>query len=249
MFVSPHRRRTSRPGHGIQYLPGHVEPFVDLVLERFVPRSGRIVDLGGGGLRFALPVALSGRQISVVDLDPLGLDLDVIVDRVNANDESDLSSRSLADLIEVHVGDGLEFLEQSRQEFALITAFRLVHLFPPELLRSFFGAAYHALEPAGHLVVSAMTAYNLPLEDPARFNEVFASSEPVRSVEPLYRRFVQTRAAAEVRRTHNLSGRFHLVDAPFVSGIARAHGFEVVVDSYKSTRIVAGFVLRRPSAC
>lgn len=249
MFVSPHRRLTSRPGHGVQYLPGHVEPFVDLVLERFVPDQGRMVDIGGGGLRFAVPVALSGKRISVVDLDPAGLDLDVIVGRVNANDESDLSSRGLAELIEVHVGDGLDFLDETREEFALITAFRLVHLLPPELVNRFFGAAFRALEPGGHLVVSGMTAYNLPLGERAQFNEIFASSEPIRSEEPLFRRFVRNHAADGIRRTHNLGPWFHLIDAPFISRLARSAGFQLVVDSYKSTRIVAGFVLRKPPAC
>ena len=80
MFIAKHRRFSQQPGCGVQYIPGHIEPFVDLVLKEFLPPEGDLLDLGGGGLRFALPVALGGRAITVVDLDGGGLDVGEIVD-------------------------------------------------------------------------------------------------------------------------------------------------------------------------
>jgi SAM-dependent methyltransferase len=245
VFVSEHRRLTSRSGHGVQYLPGHVEPFVDLVLEEYLPDKGEILDLGGGGLRFALPVAATGRSITVVDLDPTVADLAMIVDRVNANDSSSLVAEQLASLIERQVGDGLEYLATTNRSFTLITAFRVIHLFSPRQIEEFFRVTYNALQPDGCLVVSGMTAFNLPITEELVLNEVFESSEPVDEAQRLYRRFSKDQRASEVRRAHNLAAETHLLDSEFVAHQAHESGFDVVVDSYQSTRIVAGFVLQK----
>lgn len=245
MFISKHRRLTSTSGHGVQYLPGHVEPFVDLIIDEYLPDEGQILDLGGGGLRFALPVAASGRSITVVDLDPTGVDLEMVIERVNANEGSTLVAERLASWIDPQVGDGLDFLTTTTQGFALITAFRLIHLFSPRHIEAFFRLAHQALDPDGYLAVSGMTAFNLPLSDEPVCNEIYESSEPVNTGQPLYRRFSQDPSALEVRRAHNLAAETHLLDSEFVAGQARDSGFEVVVDAYKSTRIVAGFVLRK----
>jgi len=245
VFISKHRRLTSRPGHGVQYIPGHVEPFVDLILDEYLPDDGEILDLGGGGLRFALPVAATGRSITVVDLDPTVVDLAMVLDRVNANEGSSLVATELASLVDTRVGDGLDFLATTGRRFALITAFRLIHLFSPKQIEAFFRLAHAALEPNGYLAVSGMTAFNLPLTDEPDFNEIFESSEPVSDGQQLYRRFSQGRRASEVRKTHNLAAKTHLIDSELVAGQSDDSGFEVVVDAYKSTRIVAGFVLRK----
>ena len=245
MFISKHRRLTPRPGHGVQYLPGHVEPFVDLVIERYLPDEGEILDLGGGGLRFALPVAATGRSITIVDLDPTVVDLAMVVDRVNANEGSSLVAEELASLIERQVGDGLDFLATTARSFALITAFRVIHLFSPRQIEGFFRLAHEALEPDVYLAVSGMTAFNLPLADEPVFNEIYESSEPVNNDQLLYRRFSQNPSAFEVRKAHNLAAKTHLLDSEFVAGQAHDSGLVVVVDAYKSTRIVAGFVLRK----
>jgi hypothetical protein len=90
-----------------------------------------------------------------------------------------------------------------------------------------------------------MTAHNLTIDDEMEHNEVFENSAPIDLGQPLYRRFLDTPLAAEVRRSHNLDARFHLFDSEFVAEMASAHGLDIVVDAYKSTRIVAGFVLRK----
>ncbi len=247
MFISQHRRLTTQDGDGVQYLPGHVEPFVDLIVQDYLPTEGEIVDLGGAGLRFALPVAKTGRRIKVVDIDANGLDLDLIVDRVNANEGTNLASRHFATLIEFHVADGLEFLASTTDKFGLITAFRLVHLFDPEKIEKFFRLASRALVADGHLALSGMTAFNLPIGSEKERNEVFTGSEPIRGEQQLYRRFVSSPEADKAREAHNLRPEIHLLDSEFVAATADQHGFEMVVDAYKSTRIVAGFVLKKRS--
>jgi spermidine synthase len=222
-----------------------VEPFVDLIIEEYLPDEGEILDLGGGGLRFALPVAAAGRSITVVDLDPTVADLAMVVDRVNANEGSSLVAEQLASLIERQVGDGLDFLTATTRSFALITAFRVIHLFSPRQIEEFFRLTYEALEPDGNLVVSGMTAFNLPVTEEQVFNEVFESSEPINEAQRLYRRFSKDQRASEVRKAHNLAVETHLLDSEFVAEQAHNFGFDVVVDAYQSTRIVAGFVLQK----
>jgi spermidine synthase len=245
VFISQHRRLTTQQGHGVQYIPGHIEPFVDLIVQDYLPDEGEILDLGGGGLRFALPVAQTGRRIKVVDLDPSGVDLDLIVERVNANEGSSLESRHFAPLIEFHIGDGLEFLASAEDNFRLITAFRLVHLFDPETIEEFFRLTSKALVTDGHLAFSGMTAFNLPVGTESQLNEVFTGSEPIRGDQQLYRRFASNPEADEARGAHNLRAEIHLLDSEFVATTAQRHGFEMVVDAYRSTRIVAGFVLKK----
>ncbi|MEJ2086675.1 MAG: class I SAM-dependent methyltransferase, partial [Acidobacteriota bacterium] len=187
VFVSPQRRLATHSGHGVQDLPGHVEPFVDLIVAEYLPERGRILDLGGAGFRFALPVALLGRSLMVVDPDPRGVDLDSIVTRVNANDGSLLVSRDLAELIDIRIADGLDFLVEQSARFSLITSFRVAHLFSPDQISRFFRLTAGALEPAGYLAVSGMTAHNLPTDDEMEHNEVFENSAPIEIGQPLYR--------------------------------------------------------------
>ncbi len=243
-FISKQRRLSQKEGFGVQYLPGHVEPFIDLVIDNYLPKNGKILDLGGGGLRFALPVALQGRKVSVVDLDRSGLDVEMVVNRVNENDGTSLDSKDLLTLIEIHESDVLEFLRTNRQPHTLITCFRVAHFMQPYEISDLFRLIHQALASEGLFAFSGMTSYNLP--DKIEYNELFLNSEPVSTSTPLHRRFLDTPAAEDVRTGQNLMKEIHLVDSEFVASHAHNAGFEVVVDSYQSTRIVAGFIMKKP---
>jgi SAM-dependent methyltransferase len=242
-FISKQRRLSQKKGLGVQYLPGHVEPFVDLVINNYLPKNGKILDLGGGGLRFALPVALKGRKVSVVDLDRSGLDVEMVVNRVNQNDGTRLDAKDLLSRIEIYESDVLDFLRANSQLHSLITSFRVAHFMRPHEIPELFRLIHRALDVEGIFAFSAMTLYNLP--DKIEFNELTLNSEPVSSRTPLHRRFLDTAAAEKVRTGQNLLKVFHLVDSDFVSTHAHNTGFEVIVDSYQSTRIVAGFIMKK----
>jgi SAM-dependent methyltransferase len=228
----------------VQYLPGHVEPFVDLVIGEYLPDDGGILDLGGGGLRFALPVALKGRPVTVVDVDPTGLDVEMVVQRVNENEGAEIDPDAIVPLLELVEADVLDFLRTNTKEFALITAFRVAHFMSPLQVRELFTLVHRNLRADGTFVFSAMTPHDL-LEGGDRLNEVFLNSEPVSAETPLYRRFSVNREAAALRSEQNIGELVHLVDAKFVSDVSRGSGFEVVVSAHRSTRIVAGYVLKR----
>ena len=243
MFISKHRRLAGQTGCGVQYIPGHTEPFVDLVVEKYLPSTGDVLDLGGGGLRFAIPVAQLGRRIVVVDLDPGSLDLHRIGDRINENGDQGIAVDKLLPLVEAHVSDIMGFLRNERREFSLISAFRVAHFLTPPEITALFRLAHRALRPKGVFVVSAMTPYNLPGEDD--LNEIYRNTDPVSAENRLYRCFRGDAEAASVQRQQNLGRCVHLVDSRLIRELARVAGFDVIVDGWQSTRIVAGYIMRR----
>ena len=139
MFISKERKIAGIKGLGIQYIPGHVEPFIDLIIKDHMPdKGGIILDLGGGGLRFAIPVALTNRKITVVDLDPSGLDIDIIYSKVLANDKEQIpDAEILKKNISVEIISVFDYLKSSKQTYSLITSFRLIH-FLSEIEVEFF---------------------------------------------------------------------------------------------------------------
>ena len=243
MFIAKHRRFSRHPGCGVQYIPGHIEPFVDLVIREYLPDEGSILDLGGGGLRFAIPVALTGRSITVVDLDGSAIEVDDIVDRVNNLEGTDYDTQQLSELITGHESAALDFLRETTKRYEFISIFRVAHFFSAEDFIELFRLAHQALRPGGLFVVSGMTPYNLPGE--TDFNEIYRYSEALKSSNPLVRKFTDRPKTMALRKEQNLPEYIHLVDSSFISTQADEQGFEIVVDGYQSTRIVAGYILRR----
>ncbi len=239
MFITPERRQSGVVGTGIQYVPGHVEPFVDHVVARYLPASGRILELGGAGFRFALAAALAGRTVTVVDRDEAGLALPEIVERVNANGKLSLSLADLAPRIDPRVDDALAFLEKDRGPYALVCAFRLIMYFTPEDVGRLVRLVGGVLAPGGVFAVSGMT----PGEGGAD-NEFHALTEAI-GADPLYRRFRDTEAARRLRAEQNQPERVFFVTAERIRELAAAGGMEVVETDLPSTRIMRGHVLRR----
>ena len=236
MFITPARRQSGVPGTGIQYVPGHEEPFVDHVVARYLPERGRILELGGAGYRFALAAALAGRTVTVVDRDEAGLDLPEIVGRVNANGKLTLSLAALAPLIDPRVDDALGFVRREQGPYALVCAFRLIMYFTPADAARLFRSVGDALAPGGVFAVSGMT--------PAGDSEFYALTEPI-GTDPLYRRFPDTEAARRLRAEQNQPERVYFVDSARIRELAEAGGMEVVETGLPSTRIMRGHVLRR----
>ena len=244
MFISKERRISAKKGSGIQYIPGHIEPFTDLVVDQYLPKIGGIVDLGGGGLRFAVPVAQKGRDITVVDADNDSIDLRGILKKVKENKSVNVLARQLKPHIKPVVGDILDFLKSTDNRFGLITCFRVIHFFPPAYMETFFAQVARRLVEGGILAVSGMTTHDLDRGGP---NEILLCSTPIASGLPLYREFDSSEEAARIQREQNLCRRIHLIDDHTMEKLADNFGFEVLVRSFKATRIVQGYILRRRS--
>jgi SAM-dependent methyltransferase len=243
VFISKHRRLSRQIGHGVQYLPGHVEPFVDLVISEYLPDDGEILDLGGGGLRFALPVALLGRRVTVVDVDPSGLDLEMVVQRVNENEGSQLDLELIAPMLEMVESDLLDFLRTNTKRFDFIAAFRVAHFMNPAQFAELFRLTSRALLPGHRFAFSAMTPHDHTLA--TEFNEVYRCTRPVCDDFPLFRSFMDDPEADRVRSAQNLGAEVHFVDSEWVERSARSVGFCVLVKESAATRIVEGFVVEK----
>jgi len=243
MFVAPERKRSSVGGTGIQYLPGHVDKFIDLVVDTYLPCVGSVVDLGGGGLRFAVPAALEGRAVSVVDLDKDGLDIGLIVGHLARNGTSSLEIQTLSDKISTYHQNVFEFLQSTDDCYDLITAFRLLHFFSGQEVARFLELANQRLSRNGLLAFSAMSLFNLPLSD--EFNEIYLHSESVAASDPYFRRFRDDSVADGLRADQNLPERFRCFGTASVCELAKEYKFDMILGGFPATKIIAGYVLKK----
>lgn len=245
MFVSPERKVSSVEGTGIQYIPGHVDPFIDVVLNHYLPADARVLDLGGGGLRLGLPSAASKRHTTVVDLDADALQVDAIMQRVQENGkmkfDPDLIRRYL---VTVH-RDVLEYLNDLHEKFDVVTAFRLLHFYKPSEVSEFFDLVHRHTRPDALFAFSATTFMQLPHKRDK--NAIFLNSEATQPDFPYYRRFIDNEESRSIRQNQNLGPVLHCFDIPLVQSLAKEHGFEVIMSGFPSTAIVEGYVLRRLS--
>jgi|WetSurMetagenome_2_1015567.scaffolds.fasta_scaffold400852_1 SAM-dependent methyltransferase len=243
MYVTKERKCSSIKGTGIQYIPGHDEKFIDFVIEKYLPEAGNIVDLGGGGLRFAIPVSLTGKKITVVDMDRDALDLTGIVKRINANGKLFIDCEKIRNLIEIHVQDIFRFLRMTRETYDLISAFRVLHFLTPEQMNELFSLVSRRLNPGGLLAISAITLFDRSKSKD--YNEFFLNSSAADPDNFLYRKFHDHAEANHIREEQNLSPCLHFIDRPFVESMAERYGFDLVEWDVPSTRVVSGYVLKR----
>ncbi len=243
MFISPERKVSTVPGTGVQYIPWHDEPFVDFVVDNFLPPMGGILDLGGGGLRFAIPAALKQKPVTVVDLDEAGLDLESIVKRANEFGKLHIELADVLPYITPKKDDIFAFLERDNETYQLITAFRLMHFFSPAEIDTFFSLVVAKLGPNGTVAFSGVTPYNV--NEKETFNEIFVNSTAVVPDNLLYRRFNDSPEAAAIRTSQNLAEFIHVIDEKFIQSLAYKYNFTMVAAGISSTKIVAGYVLKR----
>lgn len=243
MFISKERRISLVKGGGIQYICGHEETFIDFIVKKYLPQSGNILDLGGGGLRFAIPVALQGKIITVVDVDKNSMDIFDIVDRINKNGKIFVNLKRIQDKIRIIKSDIFNYLEATMESYNFISAFRVIHFFKPEEIESFFHLISKKLDKDGIFALSAMTAYNR--KNYSELNEFFLNSSAVCADNKLYRKFNNTLEADDIRKKQNLPKYFHLIDSHFIGSKAAQCGFKVLERDILSTRIVNGYVLKK----
>jgi hypothetical protein len=243
MYISPERKVSTVPGTGVQYIPWHNEPFVDFVVDNFLPPTGGIADLGGGGLRFAMPVALKKRSVTVVDLDEAGLDIENIVKRSNEFGKLHIELSEIIPYITIKNDNIFSFLEKDNETYQLITAFRLMHFFSPTEIDTFFSMVSTKLSPNGTFAFSGVTSYNTT--DKETPNDIFINSTACDQDNPLYRKFNESPEAVAIRNSQNLAEYIHLIDKKFIDHLADKYHYIVAAADVPSTKIVAGYVLQK----
>lgn len=240
LFISNERKKSMIRGTGIQYIPGHIEPFVDLILNNYLPEEkDHILDLGGGGLRFAIPVAALKRKITVVDLDSTGTEYDLIIQRIKEIGHVETPDvKLIRSFIHIENCNCFDYLERTTLRFSLITAFRLIHFFNEEEVVRFFKLVSRRLVTNGILAVSAFSANNT---DDNSINDIYLNSEPVKNSH-LYRKFLDNSIALEIRKSQNLGKYFHVFTGEYLKDMGEKVKLKIVKSELISTRIVKGYV-------
>jgi cyclopropane fatty-acyl-phospholipid synthase-like methyltransferase len=243
LFISKERKPSKIAGTGIQYIPGHIEPFVDLVIKNYLPpEREEILDLGGGGFVFAIPVAALNRNITVVDMDPSGLDLKLIYQRIGENGHPIIPDYNfLREKIQIEIRNIFDYLRAAKSFYPLITAFRLIHFFDEQEVDLFFHLVSERLNYHGKLILSAFTKY---IEDDKVYNEIYLNSEPVKNND-FYRRFSDSNVAADIQKVQNLGSCFHVFSEDYIKGIAEKANLKLIFANLPSTRIVRGYIFEK----
>jgi len=241
IFISPERRFAAKPGNGVQYIPGHIDEFVDYINENLVPISNSILDIGGGGLRFAVPVALKHKHITVIDEDPTSLDISFISKQINQVGKLKVNSHDLSKYITPKLGNLFDIIPFDDTEYSLITSFRVIHFMDPVSIVNFFEIVTKRLASKGIIAISAMTPF---ISNTLNYNELFLNSYNLSKDNELYREFKDTDEAIGIKQNQNLPDTFHMIDENFIRNIADRYNLTTLAANVPSTRIVSGYIMQ-----
>ncbi len=131
--------QTTADRHGVS-LDAHIHALYGLTLQQ----SGkRVLMIGCGGGTLATMLARAGRQVSIVDIDPVS----IIVAKRHFGLPSDVTC---------HVSDGLAFLKSTRKRFDTLIVDAFVGEKMPQHLtgREFFEAALRCLRRSGVAMIN-----------------------------------------------------------------------------------------------
>ncbi len=239
-FITKERALSDHKGGGVQYLPGHVEPFIDHVLEDFLSK-GRFksaLDLGGGGLRFALPASKYLSRITVVDMDPDSMDVNRIIARMKevGNDAEGFHK----EVIEPVAGSILDYVEKDELDFDMVLLSRVIHFLPPDDLERLV-KSLGKLPADSHVFVSAIVKTD---KQTGRPNEFYRNTAP--KVGDNFRRFADSDEAIDLRKSQNLPNCLHIFTKDYLQRLFGTQ-FSLVAEPIWATRTVQGFAFRKSS--
>lgn len=241
-FISPQRRLSVVRGGGVQYIPGHIEPFVDGVID-LLRTSGdvaEILEIGGGGLRFATAASCldAVTTLSVVEPDYASLD----VDRALADAEA-VKERLRAKSLFYVMGEDRFFARLAADvRFDAVVSFRVFHFLDEANWERVLACVAAHLRPGGLFIFSGLSPVD---QDSGETAPLYKGSRPVGD-DPDYREL--DAAAPEVARAmaeQNLPGRMRFFPAEATVARLAAAGFSLVRGPVRSTRMVHGFVFRK----
>jgi ubiquinone/menaquinone biosynthesis C-methylase UbiE len=119
------------------------------ILSRFLPKTGVVMDIGGGAGVYALPLAKLGYQVHLVDLIPLHVE------------QAQQASAEQPDfpLASVHLGDARHlYFEDNTADAALLFG-PLYHLTEREDRVQALKEAYRILKPGGQVFVATISRF------------------------------------------------------------------------------------------
>ena len=214
-------------GYGIQYLPHHKEKFVDYVVNRFDKKNLELLEVAGGGLRFASKIKKA--KIIVNDLDPTSLKeiKKIYCPKKNIN---------------FILGDFFKIKKKLKnRRFNLLVSFRFIHFFNKKRLEKFFKIACMLVKKNGYLIVSSFF-YNKKNKNSL---ELINLSNPISSANPYFRKIKKRKNKNEFYFKMNLNNNIFLANKNFLNMIAKKYSFKLLKRTFYSTRMVRGFILKK----
>ena len=242
---APQRKIANGGGFGIQYLPGHVEPYMDHCLSLLAAAgAANILELGGGGLRFALPameLAALGR-LTVVDPDAVALSVARVAAEVAV--PAAWLDRA-ATVLEPWIGSAQDFFWDlpAGQSFDAVAAFRVFHFMTEAEFAATAAQVARCLVPGGLFLLSGLGRADHDCADGAD-NDFFRASQPQPT--PWYRR-IDDRDPAVARQlaAQNLGDHMLFMTPDWMDPLLSGLGFSRVEPPMAATRIVSGHVFRK----
>ena len=244
-FISPQRRISEVCGGGVQYIPGHVEPFVDGVIEllRVSGDRAEILEIGGGGLRFATAATAIKvvTTLSVVEPDYASLGPDQAL--AGLPDAEAAKERLRAKCLFYIMSEERFFARLAREVlYDVVASFRVFHFLDEAGWERVISQVATHLRPGGLFIFSGLSPVDqdsgeeaplyrgsLPVGDDPDYRELDTASEPV----------------AQAMALQNLPGRMRFFPADSTIARLNAVGFSLVYGPMRSTRMVHGFVFRK----
>jgi hypothetical protein len=244
--VSKQRKISNLKETGIQYLPGHEERFMDKTIDLLgdMNKSLNILELGGGGLRFALSaIGLNNvEHITIVEPDYYSLDYRKIIKLTDLPEHRSGKSESKCTFF---IGTVQSFLSsmKPRINYDVIASFRMFHFFDPGSLDNIMLKLRDILCADGLLVFSGISSgdYNNPGEK----NLLFNNSSPIKGQEHYRTVNVKNEEVLKTVAEQNLPRKLLFLDEVYVRSLMERCGFEKVLGPCKATRIVDGYIFKK----
>lgn len=242
-MVSAQRKISNIEGTGIQYLPGHEEPFADEVLRHLTTLGDglNLLELGGGGLRFISAAANLNvvANIAVVDTDYHALDYEKI-GKIAAENLVQIRTKCSFHVIDVRL---FWDMLSPTPLFEAIVAFRLFHFFDPASFDKSIGDASKRLKSGGILAISGIASvdYNVP----GKQNQLYIHSAPIDGNKYYRKLDKNVDAVIKAMREQNLQEDILFFEEDLIDAIAKKYGLTKVSGPIKATRIVSGYILKK----
>jgi len=238
-YIGRERKVSNFPGGGIQYIPGHDEPFIDYFISEYVAKQSFSIalELGGGGFRFALPASQYLQKIIVVDIDKESLDINKII--IKLKSLGNFSDTYVSSKIETEESDIFLYLSKTSTKFDLVVISRLIHFLDKDQMKHLIKLLEKVIKKDGLVCVSALT---LKEKNSDTYNEFYLNSHEVDSI--YYRKMNADEKTQNLLEKQNLPQKIHLFEKEYIQKIF-SENFILIDGPYWATRTVQGFIFKK----
>jgi len=243
-LISKQRKVSNIKGTGLQYLPGHKDKYIDLctrIITRDKKSKLKILDIGGGGLRFVSSILTLNnvKKIYIVEPDYYALDYKKIFDIAKMNTREFRLFEKKCVLMVCDINDFLQSIDKNIV-FDYICAFRVFHFFSAAQFNKIIRRLVPALKVNGKFFISNISFYDNKAK--GKYNILFKNSTPIEGNRN-YRKFNTKKfnLLYEIDR-QNLPMKMLFFDLSYLDRNLNKYGLFRQGLEHISTRLVNGYV-------